>query len=330
MYKNRIKVSQEELNSKHRSVKYLITNRIVGGSFILGDLEKQKLLKLMVDGQKRHAYRLVDYVLIENHYHAILELKPPEEMSDEDLLERWYMQSRVSMREPKKEELEEFRKKIHDISFVVGNFEQRFVQWYNKKKNRLGSLFNRFDSVIIGKGQPLAALMAYITLNPVRANICSDPAEYHWCGYARRVAQGKLNEYDIELVEELHRTLHIPPQIQKLPEPKQLKLLWKYFRQRLMRAAIKAHRTKCDWPTENTVGAQLDEQEMKRELGYADHFMLKIRFATKGIAIGSQEFVDGILNGCGKALGYKRKHQPCEHHIWDEIHSLKRHRKPGF
>ena len=119
MYKNRIKVSQEELNSKHRSVKYLITNRIVGGSFILGDLEKQKLLKLMVDGQKRHAYRLVDYVLIENHYHAILELKPLEEMSDEDLLERWYMQSRVSMREPKKEELEEESKLLYEKANMI-------------------------------------------------------------------------------------------------------------------------------------------------------------------------------------------------------------------
>ena len=80
MYKNRIKVGLDELDCKHRGVKYLITNRIVGGSFILGDLEKQNLLKLIVDGQSRHAYRLVDYVILSNHYHCILEVRAPEEM----------------------------------------------------------------------------------------------------------------------------------------------------------------------------------------------------------------------------------------------------------
>jgi len=204
------------------------------------------------------------------------------------------------------------------------------VQWYNKRNNRLGSLFNRFDSVIVGDGQPLAALMAYLTLNPVRANICSDPAEYHWCGYAKRVAQGKLNEHDITLVKSLHRTLNIPPQVMKLPAQKQLKYLWKYFRIRLVKSALKAHCSKGDWPTENSVGKQLTEEEKSLELSRADHFMLKVRFATKGVAIGSKEFVDDILQSCGKSLGYKRKHAPCEHHIWDEIHSLKRHRSYSY
>jgi len=284
---------------------------------------------LLFEGQERHAYRVIDYVLMDNHYHCIIEIPPPEEMSKPELLDRWNMSQRsAGYSEPEEDVLDEFRKKIHDLSFVVGNFEQRFVQWYNKRNNRLGSLFNRFDSVIIGGGSSLAALMAYITLNPIRAGIVSDPAEYHWCGYTQRLAKGILTKYDIELVEDLHRALNLPPQIMKLKEKRQLELLWKYFRERLMRAGLKAH-TECgDWKASvETVGGQLEGEGKDVVLDKAQHFMLKVRFATKGVAIGTETFIEDILSTCGKALGYKRKHHACEHSIWDHVHSLKKHRK---
>jgi hypothetical protein len=221
-----------------------------------------------------------------------------------------------------------FRQKIHDLSFVVGNFEQRFVQWYNKRNNRLGSLFNRFDSVIIGGGPSLVALMAYITLNPVRAGMVPDPVNYHWCGYTQRVAKGVLSKHDIELVEDLHRALNLPPQIMKLTEKRQLELLWKYFRERLMRAGLKAHTEKGAWRSSaETIGGQRENEGQEIALDKAQHFMLKVRFATKGVAIGTEAFIEDVLSSCGRALGYKRTHHACEHNIWDHVHSLKKHRK---
>ncbi len=48
--------------------------------------------------------------------------------------------------DPGEEVLEGFREKIHDISLVVSNFQQRFTQWYNKRTNRWGRLFGgRFE-----------------------------------------------------------------------------------------------------------------------------------------------------------------------------------------
>jgi len=306
----------------------MITNRVIGGSFIFGDREKKHFLSLLVGGQERHGYRLLDYVLMDNHYHCLLEIPPPDEMSRKDLVERWNMTSHSNGHEPDDDILEAYRQKIHDISFVVGNFEQRFVQWYNLRKERLGSLFNRFDSVIVGEGEPLADVMAYITLNPVRAGIVSDPADYHWCAYANRVANGRLNEFDVELVDYLHRAINIPPQITQLPEKRQLELLWKYFRIRLLRTGIKAHANKGKWkPSNHTVGGQLERQNKAVDLDKARCFMLKVRFATKGIAIGSEEFVEHILSTCGKVLGYKREHHSHDYHAWDHIHTLKKHRK---
>jgi len=156
MYKNRVKISLAEISARHRSVKYMITNRVVGGSYIFGDQEKKHFLNLLIKGQGRHGYRLLDYVLMDNHYHCLVEVPPPEEMSRKDLVER----------------------------------------------------------------------------------------------------QNRANDLD---------------------------------------------KACC--------------------------FMLKVRFATKGIVLGAEEFVEHILSTCGKVLGYKRKHHSHDYHVWDNIHTLKKHRK---
>jgi hypothetical protein len=106
--------------------------------------------------------------------------------------------------------------------------KQRFTQWYNGKNRRKGTLWeDRFRSVAV-EIQDLATLgaaarivSAYIDLNPVRAGMVEDPAEYPWCGYARalvgekesakgllrvwgkqRGLKGALAEYRVYLFEE--------------------------------------------------------------------------------------------------------------------------------
>ena len=171
MYRRRVKQRTIE-----RSF-YMITNRIVGGSFIFGDAEKERFRKLLFEGQERLSYVVWDYVIMDNHFHALIEIPKPSDMSREILLKRWQIYHRLKVAiDPGDEVLEGFREKIHDISLVVSNFQQRFTQWYNKRHNRWGRLFGgRFDSVIVDQDGALARMMAYITLNPVRAGIVADP-----------------------------------------------------------------------------------------------------------------------------------------------------------
>jgi hypothetical protein len=42
----------------------------------------------------------------------------------------------------------------------------------------------RFKSVLLEGGEALAAVAAYIELNPVRAGLCADRKDYRYCGYA--------------------------------------------------------------------------------------------------------------------------------------------------
>ena len=67
MYHRRVKVQAGQ-----RSF-YLVTNRIVGGAFIFGDVEKEYFRKLLFDGQNRYGYIIWDFCVMSNHYHGILQ-----------------------------------------------------------------------------------------------------------------------------------------------------------------------------------------------------------------------------------------------------------------
>ncbi len=56
-------------------------------------------------------------------------------------------------------------------------------------------------SVLVeGTGKALSTMAAYIDLNPVRAGIVKDPAQYRWSGYAEAVARCNLARLGLKKV----------------------------------------------------------------------------------------------------------------------------------
>jgi hypothetical protein len=66
----------------------------------------------------------------------------------------------------------------------------RFSRWYNLRAGRRGTLWeSRYTSVIIEEEErALRTIAAYIDLNPVRAGMVADAADYRWSGYAEAMA----------------------------------------------------------------------------------------------------------------------------------------------
>ena len=59
-----------------------------------------------------------------------------------------------------------------------------FVYWYNKKYERVGSLFqSRFKSRPINTSSQLLTVIRYIHQNPVKAAICNHPKHYKYSSY---------------------------------------------------------------------------------------------------------------------------------------------------
>lgn len=71
---------------------------------------------------------------------------------------------------------------------------RRYVQYINRNYRRTGSLWEgRFKSSLVQAEAYLLTCMRYIELNPVRANMVNDPAQYRWSSY-RHNALGLADE----------------------------------------------------------------------------------------------------------------------------------------
>jgi putative transposase len=70
------------------------------------------------------------------------------------------------------------------IAKMMQSVGRRYVQYINRSYRRTGSLWEgRFKSSVVQAEAYLLTCMRYIELNPVRANMASDPAQYRWSSY---------------------------------------------------------------------------------------------------------------------------------------------------
>jgi putative transposase len=230
---------------------------------------------------------------------------------------------------PGKETLDAHRERIHDVSFIVGNFQQRFTQWYNKRNDLWGKMFGGcFDSVLLDEQGAVARVMAYITLNAVRAWIVDDPAEYRWSGYAERMAKGQLREKDRDLALYLQQELGMSDGMLQGPDKAVMRRVWKRFRTGLLGSRMKRDKGSAggDFNSE-TLAELLNASNKPLELEWPDLLKLKARFITKGVALGSQAFVEDVIEEFFGQLGYRRKHTAQEARAWDQDYCLKNYRK---
>lgn len=68
---------------------------------------------------------------------------------------------------------------------LMRNLGQRYVQYFNKRYQRSGTLWEgRFRSCLVDSASYALACHRYIERNPVRAHMVASPEGYRWSGYA--------------------------------------------------------------------------------------------------------------------------------------------------
>lgn len=83
--------------------------------------------------------------------------------------------------------------KAEGPSLLMKHLGQRYVQYINKTYRRSGTLWEgRFRSCLTQEETYVLTCYRYIELNPVRAGMVKDPAEYPWSSY-RNNALGEDN-----------------------------------------------------------------------------------------------------------------------------------------
>jgi hypothetical protein len=79
---------------------------------------------------------------------------------------------------------------------VMKEIKQTFSWYYNQRHNRRGTLWGeRFKSVMVERGETLINCLAYIDLNPIRADIVERPEDYRWNSLGYHIQTGNRNDF---------------------------------------------------------------------------------------------------------------------------------------
>ena len=187
---------------------YHVLSRTTQQRRLLDAAGKEVFRKLLHKQAAFAGVEVLAYCLMGNHFHLLLRVPVKHRLSDGELLRRYTAyygedalpQSTFSVAELRAvleaggEEAEAAREQIHarlhDLPAFMRELKQRFTLWYNHTHDCHGTVWAaRYKSLLVEDDRAsLTVVAAYIDLNPVRANLVADPADYRWCGYAEALA----------------------------------------------------------------------------------------------------------------------------------------------
>jgi putative transposase len=187
---------------------YHVMSRMACSQYLMDEAAKQMFVRMLRKQAVFCGLDILNYCVMGNHFHLLISVPEKVEISDAELLQRYralYDPERCPPSAPKPSILEGLladgsadgaflRERIvarmGDLSVFMRELKQRFVIWYNRKHGNKGTIWSqRFTSVIVEPTrEALSTVAAYIDLNPVRAKLVMDPAEYAFSSYGQAVA----------------------------------------------------------------------------------------------------------------------------------------------
>ena len=308
---------------------YNCTSRVVDRRRVLGKVEKMKFLELMRMTEQFTGCVVGSFSLMTNHFHMMLEVPrmPEGGISDAELLKRLGVLYPQMVVDGVARELEEargpesvdpqrsaaavherFTYRMHNLGEFMKCLLQRFTQWFNRtrKRPRTGTLWGRrFHSTLVEDGTGSKAVAAYGDLNPVRAAIVKEPADYPWSSY------GAAMNGDKEAQAGLVRVMRGKEAAAADPD------LWgkevaAEYRRILMEGVVEVF---VDTPSgeRKRVRKGMTKEEAEREkkksgtLSLGRMLLCRVRYFMDGLVIGCREFVDEAHANKPECFGAKRK-----------------------
>ncbi len=244
---------------------------------------------------------LCEYFLIEvisaawmgNHFHVVVYAPGPDELpSIEDISKRHnsyysnmlgkyaYAPKQIPKINPANPETcREVGLKMIDISYFMRAFQQRFTVVYNQSRDRIGKLWaNKFKSVILDSRNSLEACVLYVELNPVRAGVTTNPADYHFTTWGRYCGTGK-HMFQANFVKHLEQNIWHRDTSKWTDND-----LFSYFRSELARIVA----AESGASSEEIFEAQ---EQAKRKESMPVRFLRRTRHFSDGAIIGSKLFI---------------------------------------
>jgi REP element-mobilizing transposase RayT len=122
--------------------------------------DRGKFLDILRDYHDRFGILLHSYVLMDNHYHLIIETPSG------------------------------------NLLKVMHGINSGYTGYFNRRYKRSGHLFQgRYKAILVDKDIYLVELSRYIHLNPVKAGMVEKPAHYRWSSYRGYIGMRKNEEW---------------------------------------------------------------------------------------------------------------------------------------
>lgn len=315
---------------------YHCVSRVVDRRRVMGPVEKEQFRELMRFYERFSCVRVVTYCLMDNHFHLLVEVprRPDEAPSEQwivdhvgrcygsaeraDLVNRLDQLRKAGALAEVEAVLDGYRERLWNISAFLKTLKQRFTQWFNRRHDRTGTLWEgRFGSTLIeGGGTALESVAAYIDLNPVRAGVVDDPAAYRWCGYAEALAgAGRGRRRAVEGIAVAASTAAIEPSCGSSRRGDGGNRILETYRAVLFgrsetrggpddpaaaASSGRARRRRIDPERIEAVlesGGRLSRVELLR---------CRIRYFTQGVAVGGRSFVERVFLDSRRCFGPAR------------------------
>jgi REP element-mobilizing transposase RayT len=293
---------------------------------LFGEEEKAKLVSLMRRYERFCGMRVLTYCIKGNHFHWLVEVeeKPEnaDQMSDADLVERVRRCHGKQVANILAAELEslvrsgntslhahirtKYLKRMWNLSAFVQSVKQRFSVWFNKRHKRKGTLWEeRFKSVVALGSEAVASVAAYIDLNPIRASLVDDPADYPWSGYGEAMSGGRGAKF---AQQRLRRALcDREGSLLNNEELRQGYLEWYrcWIYGRGLKRGIKADGTpmKAGFDVEEVAKVVAEEGRIPA----AEQLTRTVRYFSDGLVLGTKELLEKVFEAQRTYFGSKRK-----------------------
>jgi REP element-mobilizing transposase RayT len=313
-------------DSAEKPAMYHCISRVVDRRFVFGGDEREKFRVFLRMQENFSGCRVLSYCVMSNHFHVLLEVPPMPEggISDEELLKRLkatstevavalvakeLAEARVAGNQSHAEEIHaRYTYRMHSLSEFMKALLIRFTRWYNRTHNRTGTLWEeRFKSVIVESGIAARTMAAYIDLNPVRAGMVSDPAEYRWSSYGEAVGGGPKGNGKKAREGLVRACLSHQGAGFEAEKWKEVSRIY----QRAMGFALHRNTGKSALPrelVEEMVGKEGEEESrLKSALHFAGMLRHRVRYFTDGAVIGSKAFVNEAFVGARERFTARRK-----------------------
>jgi len=112
------------------------------------DMDRNMLLKTIGEVKKKYDFKILAFVLMNNHYHFLLKTEKA------------------------------------NLPVIMQYMNTSYGIYFNRKYRRNGHLFqSRYHSVLVEYGPEIKEVVRYVHLNPIRANAVETLPEYEWSSH---------------------------------------------------------------------------------------------------------------------------------------------------